>query len=133
MHRTLKEATCKPPESCLARQQKAFDYFRLEYNEERPHEAIGMNTPDSLYIPSRRLFPKKLPPLEYDSWMTVRRVMNSGCIKWKGEFVYVSQALAGEPIGMKQKNDTDWLLFFGFYILGVFNEKTGKVSPMSPV
>jgi transposase InsO family protein len=133
MHRTLKEAVCKPPRNCLAQQQRAFDQFRPEYNEERPHEALGMKTPAALYEPSRRLFPAKLPPLEYDSWLTVRRVMDSGCIKWKGNFIYISQSLAGEPVGLKQKTETTWELWFSSCLLGMLDEKTKKVLPMSPV
>jgi putative transposase len=68
MHRSLKEAVCQPPKSCLSRQQKAFDHFKTEFNEERPHEALGMKTPASLYEPSRRMYPKKLEPVEYDAW-----------------------------------------------------------------
>jgi len=133
MHRTLKEAVCKPPGNCLAQQQRAFDQFRPEYNEERPHEALGMRTPAALYEPSRRLFPAKLPPVEYDSWLTVRLVMDSGCIKWRGYFIYISQALAGEPVGLKQISDTTWELWFSSCLLGTLDEKTKKVLPMSPV
>jgi transposase InsO family protein len=133
MHRTLKEACCKPPCQSLRSQQLAFDRFRPEYNEERPHEALGMETPASLYEASRRLFPSKIPGVEYDSWVSVRRVMDSGCIKWKGEFVYISQALAGEPVGLTQIGEALWNLRFSFLLLGTFDEKTRKVLPMSPV
>jgi len=133
MHRTLKEAVCKPPRKCMDKQQSAFDHFRPEYNKERPHEGIGMKTPASLYESSRRRFPDKLPPVEYDSWLAVRRVMDSGCIKWKGEFIYISQALAGEQVGLKPITETTWELWFSFYLLGMLDENTRKVLPMSPV
>jgi putative transposase len=133
MHRTLKAAVCNPPRSCLTNQQSAFDHFRPEYNEERPHEALDMKTPSSVYKESRRLFPKKLKPVEYDSWMAVRRVLPSGGIKWRNNYIYVSQALAGEPVGLKQITETTWELCFSSYRLGIIDEKTNKVSPMSPV
>jgi len=133
MHRTLKEAVCQPPQSCLSRQQKSFERFRAEYNEERPHEALGMKTPASLYRPSDRNYPSRLPKVEYDSWLTVRKVMPSGCIKWRNEFIYVSQALAGEPVGLKQIADTAWEIWFSFLLLGVLDETKRKVLPMSPV
>jgi hypothetical protein len=41
MHRTLKAETAKPPRSSFSAQQRAFDRFQVEYNEERPHEALG--------------------------------------------------------------------------------------------
>ena len=133
MHRTLKQAVCKPPASCLANQQKAFDEFRPEYNHERPSEAIGMETPASLYRPARRIFPEKLSPVEYETWFTVRRVRSNGCIKWRGGFVYVSEALAGEPIGLRQIDEHRWELKFSFCNLGILDERAGKVLPMSPV
>lgn len=133
MHRSLKEAVCQPPKSCLAKQQSAFDHFRPEYNEERPHEALDMRTPASLYESSHRQFPAKLPPVEYDSWMVVRRVLPSGGIKWRNNYFYLSQALAGEPVGLKQIADTVWEVWFSFLRLGLLDETKGKVLPMSPV
>jgi len=133
MHRTLKAAVCNPPKSCLAKQQSAFDHFRPEYNEERPHEALDMQTPASLYASSHRQYPAKLPPVEYDSWMAVRRVVPSGGIMWRNSYIYVSQALAGEPVGLKQITETTWELWFSSYLLGIIDEKTNKVLPMSPV
>jgi transposase InsO family protein len=132
MHRTLKEAVCKPPRSCLAAQQRAFDSFRAEYNEERPHETLGMKTPASFYEPSRRQFPTKIPTVEYDSWLEVRGILPNGCIKWKGEEIYISQALAGERVGLKQ-TESAWEVMFSFYPLGILSEKNKKVLPMSPV
>jgi len=133
MHRTLKEAVCQPPRNSLAQQQKTFDRFRLDYNEERPHEAHGMKTPASVYCPSMRIYPSKPVPVEYDGWMTIRRVMPSGCIKWRNESIYVSQALAGEPVSLKQIADTTWEIRFSFLPLGILDETKRKVLPMSPV
>jgi hypothetical protein len=133
MHRSLKEAVCQPPKSCLSRQQMAFDRFKTEFNEERPHEALDMKTPASRYESSKRQFPAKLPPVEYDSWMKIRRVLPSGGIKWRNNYFYLSQALAGEPVGLKQITDTVWEVWFSFLKLGLLDETKGKVLPMSPV
>jgi len=133
MHRSLKEAVCQPPQRCLTKQQTTFDAFRPDYNDKRPHESLNMHTPASIYQPSPRIYPARVAPVEYDSWMKVRRVMPSGCIKWKGSFIYISQALAGEPIGLKQTTETTWEVWFSFLLLGILDEKKEKVSPMSPV
>jgi putative transposase len=111
----------------------AFNRFRPEYNDERPHEALDMKTPASLYQPSRRQFPAKLTPVEYDSWMKIRRVLPSGGIKRRNNYIYVSQALAGEPVGLKQISETTFELWFSSYLLGMIDETKGKVLPMSPV
>jgi transposase InsO family protein len=131
MHRTLKQETAAPPKSDMKEQQRSFDGFRREYNSIRPHEALGQDVPASYYAPSRRMMPDKLPEVEYESWFTVRQVRSNGCIKWKGGFVYVSEALAGEPIGLRQINDTEWEVRFSFHPLGILNEQIVKVLPIT--
>jgi hypothetical protein len=143
MHQTLKAEATRQPGSNLREQQKKFDHFRTEFNTERPHEALGQKTPDSIYLPSGRMLPRKVPEVEYESFTTVRQVRSNGCIKWRGDFVYVSQALAGEPVGLKQINESEWEMRFSFHKLGVLNERIGKVRkfkvddekvlPMCPV
>jgi len=61
MHRTLKAATAQPPQANLRRQQEVFDAFRREYNEERPHEALGQRPPAEVYQPAPRDYPERLP------------------------------------------------------------------------
>ena len=133
MHRSLKAAVCRPPRKSLAQQQKAFDDFTSEYNRERPHEALGMQTPASFYRPSERCYPSKLPNIEYDSWLAVRKVLPSGGIKWRNTYFYLSQTLAGEPVGLKQISDTAWEVYFSFLLLGILDENKQKVLPISPV
>ncbi len=48
MHRTLKAATARPPERHLTAQQRAFNRFRVLYNEERPHQFLAGRTPATL-------------------------------------------------------------------------------------
>ncbi len=54
MHRTLKQEVAMPPAEDRRAQQRALQEFRQEYNEVRPHEALGMQTPASVYEPSER-------------------------------------------------------------------------------
>jgi transposase InsO family protein len=44
MHKPLKAETARPPAGSLSAQQARFNRFRREYNEERPHEALGQRT-----------------------------------------------------------------------------------------
>jgi transposase InsO family protein len=130
MHRTLKEETIKPPQKDLLRQQHAFDRFAQEYNYQRPHEALGQKTPASVYEPSSVSYPIKLPDVEYASHITVRQVRHNGDIKWKGKMIYVSQTLAGEPVGLLQVGEDLWQINFCFHHLGTLNERTMKIIPI---
>ena len=131
MHRSLKEATANPPKSNMREQQKAFDEFVSEYNFQRPHEALGQKTPASVYQPSPRPYPLRIPKVEYGTDVIVRQVRHNGEIKWKGEFVYVSQALAGAPVALKQKDEYLWEVRFSFHPLGILNETIMKIMPVT--
>jgi transposase InsO family protein len=48
MHRTLKAEATRPARASCLSQQRRFNTFRAEFNDERPHEALDMQTPDSL-------------------------------------------------------------------------------------
>jgi hypothetical protein len=74
VHRTLKAETTRPPEGDLAGQQARFDRFRQEYNEERPHEALGQEVPAAHYVPLERLCPQRLSLPVYPGHWLVRRV-----------------------------------------------------------
>jgi len=59
MHRTLKQ-DLQPGRDWRA-QQRQLDQFRQDYNQLRPHEALGMQTPAALYVPSPRSYPVCCP------------------------------------------------------------------------
>lgn len=130
MHRTLKAETATPPRATMAAQQRAFDAFRHEYNEERPHEALEGRTPARIYQPSTREYPERVPEVEYPaSWQT-RQVRPGGQIKWNGKSVYVNQALVGERIGLEPIEEGTWMTHFAAHALGVFEERTGRIEPL---
>ena len=71
-----------------------------------------------------------MPKVEYHGDVIVRQVRHNGEIRWKGELIYLSEALAGEPVALKQKGEHLWEIRFSFHPLGVLNELTGKVMPL---
>lgn len=129
MHRTLKEAAVTPPRDNLTQQQRVFDRFQSEFNNERPHEALGQRTPASVHQRSPRDYPAKLPEIEYDRDTVVRHIHTSGCMKWQGDLIYVSENLCGEDIGLRRISGHEWEMRFSFHPLGIFDESTGKIRP----
>jgi transposase InsO family protein len=116
-HLTLLKDTADPPAPSLRRQLERFRVFQREYNEERPHEALGNDPPAAHYAPSRP-FDGVLREPDYDPDQVVRRVRHNGCIKWRGNEIHINQALAGEPIGLDEHDD-GWHVVFGPIPLGV--------------
>ncbi len=105
MHETLKQETAAPPRATLGQQQKAFAAFEREYNEERPHEALGNRTPAEVYQRSERAFPARLPELEYPAGVYLRRISQQGSLKWKTKRTFLSEVLARETVGLLEVED----------------------------
>jgi hypothetical protein len=100
MHRTLKAETTRPAAGSPAAQQRRFNVFREEFNEERPHEALDQETPAACYTASPRPMPDRLPPLEYPDRFEVRYVSANGAIRWNSHWVNVSTVCVGEYVGL---------------------------------
>ena len=77
----------------LPQAQLAFDHWRVVYNQQRPHEGIGMAVPVSRYRPSERMLPDTLAPIEYGPDDHVLVVKWDGKVVFKGHRLKVSNAL----------------------------------------
>jgi putative transposase len=128
MHRTLKAETTRPPAATRRTQQHKFDRFRQEFNFERPHEALDMQTPASRYEVSPREMPTKLPPLEYPDRFEVRYVSANGGIRWHHQWVNVSHVCVGAYVGLEEIDDGIWNVYFGPLKLGRLLERHMRIE-----
>jgi hypothetical protein len=117
MHLTLKEATCSPPRRSLGWQQRAFDALREHYNNVRPHQALDLETPGSVYTPSNFRYPDVLVELEYPM-AEVHRVRSDGTIKFNMRRQFISTSLADQLVGLHPEHR---------------GRRSTKVSAMYPV
>jgi transposase InsO family protein len=132
LHLTLLQDTADPPARTLRQQRARFRNFQRIYNEERPHQALGNDTPAEHYAPSPRPFHGVLREPHYDPEHAVRRVRHNGEIKWKGASIYINQALAGEPIGLLENADGSWNVRFGPLDLGVIDHGGHRLRKPKP-
>ena len=132
MHRTLKAETLRPPAANPEGQQGCFDTFLLEYNTERPHEALGNRTPASVYCPSVRPYPAQLPEPSYSGHLQVRQVSNAGCFRFHTRQVFISDALIKEYIGLEETDDGIWSIWFYDVLLARLDERDYKLYPGAP-
>jgi putative transposase len=128
MHKTLKAEATKPPAGNLAAQQRKFNRFREEFNNERPHEALDQQTPASVYESSPRAMPHKLPALAYPDRFEVRYVSANGGIRWRGDWVNVSIVCAGAYVGLEEIADGIWTVYFGPLKLGRLHERHMRIE-----
>jgi transposase InsO family protein len=129
-HATLMETLHQPATNRTA-QQKRFDAFRRDYNEIRPHEALGQKPPASLWRASPRPLPRRLPEPDYESAAAVRRVRSNGEIRWGGHLVFVSTALAGDFVALEQ-TPVGAVVRFYRHRIGHIAHGDDKVSPIHP-
>lgn len=153
MHRTLKAETTRPPAANLLQQQERFDVFVEHFNRERPHEALGQRPPAQLYSPSTRTANGVVERIEYPLHDQVCRVSPSGHIRLRRrrgqrEALFLSSALGGEHVGLREQSDGRWLISYATIDLGWYDpvevrfipadrpmhtEGGADLSPMSPV
>jgi transposase InsO family protein len=131
MHGTLQRETAARPAASVAEQQARFDAFRRDYNEERPHEALGQVAPARVWRAAERGYPERLAEPWYGADQQVRRVRPDGTIKWRGEALFVSTALAGEPIGLQELPSGSWLARFMDVELGVVDRRGSAFLPFA--
>ncbi|MCU0686994.1 MAG: integrase core domain-containing protein [Polyangiaceae bacterium] len=122
MHRTLKLEATQPAAADLGAQQRTFDRWRAQYNEVRPHEALGQRPPASAYALSRRRYPSELGEPTYGPELEVRRVHESGRLKRKGVWVPLGRCLGGEPVGLREVGEAQWQVYYGPLYLGTLDE-----------
>ena len=65
--------------------------------------------------------PGKVEDPWYDSDHEVRRVRTSGDIKWRGEHVFIGEALAGEVVGLTERDQGRYVVSFSHRALGVID------------
>ena len=128
MHKTLKDETTRPPAYSLSGQQRKFDRFRGEFNDQRPHEALDMTPPAGWYQPSRRSMPDKLVEPDYPDRFEVRLVSGNGGVRWHSSWVNVTSVLVGEYIGFEEVDDGLWDVYFGPMRIGRFHERLLRIE-----
>jgi len=113
-HRTLKlELLSRFKFINLIEAQEGFDWWRDIYNTQRPHAAIENRRPMDRYKTSERVYPEKMPLIEYDENFIVRKVQYGGLIHLNGAVYRVGDAFHGQPVGIKNGEDGLLDIYFG--------------------
>lgn len=123
MHRTLKRQAIKPVRASCTAQQRNFDAFRHEYNDERPHERLNQQTPASQYQHSSRPYPERLPALEYPAHFLVKKINTAGTFRFRDRILYLANALVEQHIGLEETDDGIWAIHFNTVLLATFDER----------
>ena len=130
MHLTLKREATKPAAANVLQQQARFDTFLERYNQDRPHQALGMKVPADLYTRSPRLY-RGLEDLAYPFHDTTMTVTHCGRLCFNGRKVNLSHVFAGQNVGVTQVAERVWLVTFMQYDLGYFDDESCRLEPVA--
>jgi transposase InsO family protein len=129
-HRTLKEAIRHRGTPQYLRYWPALlAEIRDEYNQERPHEALGMETPAQRYRPSARAYCSEPKEWEYPVGSLVSRLNSQGCLEWGGRRWFVCEALSNEYIRVEVLDQTLLISYRHMYVREIDLEK-GRTAPL---
>ena len=123
MHRSMKRRAIKPVQRTCAAQQHRFDAFRDEYNTERPHEALAMETPASVYAQSPRAYPTRLPRIDYPLHFLVKKVTDAGTVRFQRKLLYLANSLVEQDVGFEETDDGIWSIYFNRVLLATMDER----------
>jgi putative transposase len=129
MHLTLKKEATKPAAANVLQQQGRFDTFVQQFNQDRPHQALGMRVPADVYVRSPRIY-RGLEELAYPFHDGTFTVTQCGRICFKGRKVNLSHVFAGQNVGVTQVGERIWLVTFMQYDLGYFDDETCRLEPI---
>jgi transposase InsO family protein len=137
MHRTLKEETTRPAAANLLQQQERFDRFVEVFNVQRPHEALEQKTPASRYRRSSRAYPSSPADPSYPLHDLVVGVDSVGHIRLPGagksqRNFFITAALRGERVGLRELDDKRWLVSFLAFDLGELDVSERRFKPYAP-
>ena len=98
--------------------QAVLDAWVEEYNSVRPNEAIGMKTPDEVFVPSPRKYIGDFDDIEYPVGFLPRKVLGSGEILLAGVRVSIGFSLRGLTVGLRPLGDNIFEVFLSDFLLG---------------
>jgi hypothetical protein len=99
------------------------------FNNQHPHEALGMKYPAEVYQPSTRHY-VGLPNIDYPFHVKIVVVTNCGRICMGRKKINFSTIFAGQAVGIKEVHDGIWLVSFMDYDSGYFDLETRVLEPL---
>ena len=88
----------------IADVQEKLDAYRTFYNTVRPHSALDLAVPASVYSGSERAFPARIADWEYGAGHRLCKVKESGYFSFGGQGYYLSEAFRGKYIAVRESH-----------------------------
>jgi putative transposase len=130
MHRILKCETTRPPAHTRQGQQHRTTGWVKNYNQIRPHEALGQQVPASRYRKSTKRLARFQPKVNYPTKWPQRQVRSNGEIRWRGRKRFIGEAFVRQCIGLKTLKPNVQAVYFGQLLIGHLHDNDpGAMRP----
>ena len=125
-HRSLKQEALRTTPANMAEAKARLENWRWLYNEVRPHHALGMKTPGSVYQPSTRKYytPK---PYVYDEGARLIKVNNWGYLRFGPIQLFLSEAMADTRVEIRFAEDDKFSIIYRNYSIATVDAVEGKL------
>ncbi len=118
-HRTLKQEALRSTPANMEEAKVRLENWRWLYNEVRPHHALGMNTPASVYKPSTRPYYISKPYV-YDTGARLLKINNWGYLRFGSVCLFLSESMADTLVEIRfAENDTFSVIYRNYMIASV--------------
>ena len=112
----------------IADAERVFYDWRNCYNNERPHEALGMKCPSDIYVPSERTYRDQVDKYEYSGKYHVIKGNSWGYVRFGGWQIYLSETMANEYIEFRPNPNGDtFIACYRNFAIGEFDVHTSKL------
>jgi len=129
IHRDIRAELQLSPANGTEASQALFDQWRHEFNWVRPHEALDMQVPGQIYVPSQTVYEPGHLDLNYPPDWLERRVTPNGTINLLNRPILVSQAVSGFTVGLQPVADR-LDVWFDYLRLGHIDLHTFRFLPV---
>ena len=125
-HRTFKQEALRTMPSNMTDAAAIFENWRWLYNEVRPHHALGLKTPGSIYQTSTRAYyePK---PYVYDEGAKLIKVNNWGYLRFGPNRLFLSEAMADTRVEIRFDENDKFKIIYRNYIIASVDAIEGKL------
>lgn len=118
-HRTLKAEALREIPDTMEEMNRQFQEWRWFYNELRPHSALGMKPPATVYRPSQRKY-EEPKPFEYNQGARLVKINNWGYLRFGPIQIYLSETMADTYMEIRpSENDTFLVIYRNYKIATV--------------
>lgn len=125
-HRTMKQEALRVTPANIAEAKMRLENWRWLYNEVRPHHALDLKTPASVYIPSTRPYYEPKPYI-YEEGAKLVKVNNWGFLRFGQIQLFLSESMADTKVEIRFAENNTFSVIYRNYKIASVDAIEGKL------